>query len=95
MRHADCAFGLVDVLTTGTLGAHGFNHEILVIDGQIQRLGNGQNGNSRRRRMDTALRFRIGHALDAMHAAFKLQFSENANAADLRNDFLIATHRAF
>ena len=95
MRDTDRAFSFIDVLTACTARAHGFDHEILIINGDINGFSNRQNGNRCRRCMNAALCFRIRHALNAMHTTFKFQTTENTCAMQFGNDFLIATHSAF
>ena len=77
---ADRRFGLVDVLAAGAAGAHGLDAQIVVLDLDVDLLDLGQHRNRRRRGVDAALRFGIGHALHPMHAGFEFQFGERAAA---------------
>ena len=95
MRHPHRGFGLVDVLAAGAARAQRVDSKIGIVDGDVDLLSLGQDGDGRRRGVDAAGRLRIGHALDAVHAGFVFQLGEGAAAADFGDDFLIAAHRAF
>ena len=54
----------------------------------------GQDGDGSGRGVDTALRFRLGHALDAVDAAFVLEAAVCAAAAHFEDDLLEAAEVA-
>ncbi len=52
--------------------------------------GSGKHRHRGRRGVNASLRFRLGHALDAMAAAFVAQLLEDFVAGDAEDDFLVA-----
>ena len=76
----DRAVGGVDRLAAGPRRAIDVDAQILVVDMDVDILGFGQHRDGRRRGVDAPAAFGHGHALDAVDAAFELQFGEHARA---------------
>src|SRR4051794_39566821 len=65
--------GGVDRLAAGTGGAVDVDLEVVGVDVDVDVLGLGQDGHRGGRRVDAALRLRLGHALDPVGAALVLE----------------------
>src|SRR5262249_3846897 len=85
------AFSLVDMLAACPAGAHALPFDILIFHINLHLIRLGQDGDSRGRRMDTALLLGLGHTLDAMAAAFVSQVLINPVAGNAKDNFLEAT----
>ena len=94
MREANARLGLVDVLPSCPARAEGVFANVDVADLHVELVGLGEHGHSRRRGVHSALAFGGGHALNAVHAAFKLEHPVDLLAADLNAGFFDAAHRA-
>ena len=70
MRHTDGRVGCVYALTARSACAEHINSEVVRINFKFNLLNLGQNGNGCRACVDSAARFRFGHALNAVNAAF-------------------------
>src|SRR4051794_41798916 len=90
MRDPDRRIRRVDALPAGAARAERINAEILRVDVDVHLLGFGEDGDSRGRRVDAALRFRGGHALDAGGTAVVLQPAVGAPAFADGGGFLFA-----
>src|SRR5262245_66353708 len=88
MSNADSGFGLVNVLPAGPTGTHGVDLEIGFVNVDIDVLYLRQHGDGRRRGVDAARRFSIGHSLHAMHAGFEFELGKYPTAAHLSDNFL-------
>ncbi len=95
MSDANRRFGLVDVLAAGALGAHGLDAQVFLLDLDIEFFDLGQHRHGRRRGVNAALGFGVGHALHAVHPRFEFQLGERAAALHLGDDFLKPADRAF
>ena len=87
---ADGGFGFVDMLAAGAAGTEGVDLQIGGIELHIYVLGFGQHSHRCGGRMDPALRFRFGHALHAVDAAFKFKARPCAVADHKKADLLEA-----
>ena len=91
MRHAHCGLGFINILATSTACAVGIDAQISGVNFYVHFLGLRQHSHSNSGGMNAALGFGFGHALYAMHAAFKLHAAVHSIAVDLENNFLKAT----
>ena len=88
MRHAYCAFRLVDVLTACAATSIGIHFDVVFVEIHFNVLRFGEHRNGDRRRMHSALRFGFGNALHSVHAAFELKFAPCAFTRYHENEFL-------
>ena len=88
MRNANCALGLVDVLTARTAGTIGVDPEVVHIDLNIHILGFRKHRNGSRTGLDPALCFRLRHTLHAVYAAFELHAGIDSLSCKAENCFL-------
>ena len=86
MHNTNCGIGLIDMLTSGSAGAHGFHFQIIHINIKILRFNFRCYQNGCCRGMDTPLTFCLGNALYTMTSGFKLQFPINAIPLDHKGD---------
>ena len=89
MRDPHRAVGRVDMLPSGALRAVGIDTQILFLDVDIHFLGFRQDRDRRRRRMNPPARFRLGHALDPVHAGFILHPRKDTLSGNFRRCFLV------
>ena len=88
---ADGRVGLVDVLAAGPGGAEGVHAQVGGVDLLGLDFGGlGHDRHGRRRGVDAALGFGLGHALHAMGPGLELQPRVGALADDAGDDFLVA-----
>src|SRR5262245_60316836 len=80
---ANSRFGLVDVLSSGSLRPHGVDLEVGLVDVDVDILHFREHGDSRCGGMNATRGFGIGYSLDTMHARFELELGEDAATADL------------
>ena len=90
MRDAHGGIRGVNALAARTGGAIGIDTKIGLIDLDIDLVGLGQHGDSRRRSLDATLALGLGDALDAMHAGLILHNGVHAVARYLELDGLEA-----
>ena len=83
------------MLATGAAGPHGVDLQIAFGDHHVHFLGFGQHRDGGGRGVDAAGGFSRRNPLYPVHAGFVLELGERAAAADLGDDLLISTHRAF
>src|SRR5262249_13943840 len=95
VRNANGRFCLVDVLSAGTLRAHGVDLEIGLVDMDVNILHLWEHCDSCRRGMDATRSLSIGYALDAMRPWLEFKLGKHATPAHLGDDFLEAAFRAF
>src|SRR2546427_444205 len=79
--------------SSGPGGAEGIDAQVFRFDFDVDFVGFGENRDGRGRGVNAALRFRGGNALDAVHAAFVLQFGINLLPLNRGDDFLEAAER--
>ena len=89
MQDADGGIGLVDVLTARAGRAVRVDLQILVADLDLHVLRLGQDRDGHGGGVDAPRRFRFRHALDAVHAAFKLERAVRALSRNGKGDLLI------
>src|SRR5690606_23200842 len=94
MQDAHARIGRVGVLAAGARGARRVEPDVLRPDFDIDILRLRQDGDRRRRGMDTAARLRQRYALHAVYARFELHPGEHALARHLGDDLLVATRLA-
>ena len=83
MRQADRRLRLVDLLSARARGAEQIDAHVLVVDGHVHVLRFGQHRDGDRGGVDAPLRLRLGHTLDAVYPAFKLEAGIGALAVDI------------
>ena len=88
MRDADCRLRTVDVLSARARRTVGVDAQIVRIDGHLDLLCLGQDGDGHRRGVDAPAGLRDGNALDAMRPALILEFTVCAGTADEKGDLL-------
>ena len=92
MRYAYRALRFVDVLSARAARTVCVYAQILLIYFYLDILGLGKHSDRRRARVYAPLRFRLGHALDAMYAAFKFKLAVCRLALQAQHGFLNAAH---
>jgi hypothetical protein len=91
VRDANGAFGLVDLLSAGSSGAHGVNLNVFRSDVDLDFIGFREHCDGGSAGVHAALSFRFRDSLDAVSAAFELQGVVGAVAGDGKNNFAEAT----
>ena len=91
MRDPDRRVRLVDVLAARARRAVGVDLQVRLVDLDLADvLGLGEHRDGAGRRVDASLRFRLRHALHAMHAGLELELRVRAFARDARDDLAVA-----
>ena len=91
VRQSHGRIGSVDVLTAGAAGAIDIDLDIVIVNLDIHLVRLWQHSDGGGAGVDAPARFRDGHPLHAVDAAFKLQLGKNARPGNICDHFLEAT----